>query len=92
MNRLSREFGNPIGLHLSRCQARATANGKQHYGNDEPLAEFPVHAFPHMMKRADALLDHLVGTKPNRCGYGKTERLGGLSVQGHYEFDRQLNG
>jgi hypothetical protein len=36
-------------------------------------------------------LDQLVGTQPNRWGYGKTERLGGLEVHDHLKFCRQLN-
>src|SRR6516162_6901551 len=38
-----------------------------------------------------ASLDHLIGAQPNRWGYGKAERLGGLEVQDHLEFCRQLH-
>jgi Helix-turn-helix len=38
------------------------------------------------------LFDHLVGAQQNRWGYGKAERLGGLEVQDHLEFCRQLDG
>ena len=35
--------------------------------------------------------DHLVSAQQDRWGYGKTKRLGGLEVQDHLEFCRQLN-
>ena len=38
------------------------------------------------------LFDLLVGAQQNRWGYGETERLGGLEVQDHFKFCRQLNG
>src|SRR5262249_23954404 len=38
------------------------------------------------------LFDDLVGAQQNRWGYGKTERLGGLEVDDHLKFCRQLNG
>ena len=37
------------------------------------------------------LFDHLVGAKQDRCRYGKTERLGGLEVEDHLVFRRQLH-
>src|SRR6516225_3880450 len=40
----------------------------------------------------DVLFDHLVGGQQNRLWHGKAERLGGLGVQSHLEFDGQLNG
>ena len=33
----------------------------------------------------------LIGTKQNRWGYGKTERLGGLEVHDHLELGRKLH-
>jgi hypothetical protein len=41
---------------------------------------------------ARPLLDHLGGARPNRWGYRKAERLGGLEVHGHLKFWRKLNG
>jgi hypothetical protein len=38
------------------------------------------------------LFDDLVGAQPDRWRHGKTERLGGLEVQDHLKFCRQLNG
>jgi hypothetical protein len=38
------------------------------------------------------LLDHLVGTQQNRLRYRQAERLGGLEVDDHLKFCRQLNG
>src|SRR6516162_7421683 len=37
------------------------------------------------------LFDHLISAQPNRWGYGKTERLGGLEVQDHLELCRKLH-
>ena len=37
------------------------------------------------------LLDHLIGANPNRWGYGKAERLGGLEVHDHLELGRELH-
>ena len=37
------------------------------------------------------LLDHLIGANPNRWGYGKAERLGGLAVQDHLELGWELH-
>src|SRR5215468_3527576 len=38
------------------------------------------------------LFDHLGGAQQNRWGYGKAKRLGGLEVEDHLKFCRQLNG
>src|SRR5215467_1299312 len=38
------------------------------------------------------LFDDLVGAKQDRWGHCKTERFGGLEVQDHLDFCRQLNG
>ena len=45
------------------------------------------------MARANraALLDHLVGAQPNRWGYGKAERVGGLAVHDHLKLWRKLH-
>jgi hypothetical protein len=40
---------------------------------------------------SDQLLDHLVGTQQDRLRHSKAERLGGLDVDSHLEFGRQLN-
>jgi hypothetical protein len=37
------------------------------------------------------LLDHLVGAQQDRWRHSKAERLCGLDVNNHLEFDRQLN-
>jgi hypothetical protein len=36
----------------------------------------------------DELLDYLVGADKKRGGHGQAERLRGLDVYGHPEFDR----
>ena len=43
------------------------------------------------MQQTTSLLDHLVGANQNRWRDRKTERLGGLGVDGHREFYRQLD-
>src|SRR5262249_56053164 len=37
------------------------------------------------------LFDLLIGAKQYRWGYGETERLGGLEVHDHLEFDGKLH-
>jgi hypothetical protein len=39
----------------------------------------------------DRLFDHLVSLQQNRLRHSKAERLGGLEVYRHLEFDWQLN-
>jgi hypothetical protein len=38
------------------------------------------------------LFDHFVGAQQDRLRHRRTKRLGGLDVDSHLEFDRQLNG
>jgi hypothetical protein len=40
----------------------------------------------------DFLFHHLVGAEQNRLRHIQTERLGGLEVQDHLKFCRELNG
>jgi hypothetical protein len=41
---------------------------------------------------SNQLLNHLVGAQQDRLRRSKAERLGGLEVNGHLKFCRELNG
>jgi hypothetical protein len=41
---------------------------------------------------APSLFYHFVGTEQDRLWHSETERGRGLNIDGHLEFDRQLNG
>ena len=58
-----------------------------------PKSKRQCSAFAHPTMTVIAeLLDLLVGHQQEADRHVEAERLGGLEVYGHLEFDRQLNG
>src|SRR6516164_10574238 len=95
---ISRPF--PVATREAQGPCCGPRGGSDWPGSPNVRLPYPIAAFRaqgrlcHLSainRHNQQLFDDLVGAQPNRWGYGKAKRRGGLAVHDHLELGRKLH-